>query len=142
MPVFCISRPRPKWRAWRQRKAPTSIAPPLNLFVYRIDRLFLLFASNVNAQIAIPEFRKYSSQTYSRALDLGDSSTLHKRQEIEDCNTKFKIFGLWDTLTIPVVFHVQYYGDQPSITTQDIQVQLDQLNLIFYRFDWMNPSYE
>ena len=94
--------------------------------------VFAFTASFIQAQSDTHE-RNFASQFYMRQIEKTDDKYISNRDGIESQTYKYKYYGVPDSVTIPVVFHILYDGStKPTITLEDIEAQLARLNTDYF----------
>ena len=91
--------------------------------------LLLIFPISTKAQ-SLQE-RKFGTQQYINQIRLSDTAYVKSVADIERYTLDFKQNGSMSEVTIPVVFHVVYAGQTPTISVADITAQVAQLNTDF-----------
>jgi hypothetical protein len=97
--------------------------------------IMLAFAQTVQSQEVqiIPQYRQYGTQEYMRLLLESNPEVAAIRAQQEQQTYDYRTFGQVDTLSIPVVFHVLYLGDDPyQLSEKDIMAQMNRLNIDFF----------
>jgi hypothetical protein len=97
--------------------------------------LILAIAQTMQGQeeLLIPQYRQYGTQEYMRLLIEANPEVAKYRSEQEQQVYDFRAFGQVDSLSIPVVFHILFRGDDPyQFSEKDINAQMERLNIDFF----------
>jgi hypothetical protein len=97
--------------------------------------LMLAIAQTMQSQeeLLIPQYRQYGTQEYMRLLIEANPEVAKYRSEQEQQVYDFRAFGQVDSLSIPVVFHILFRGDDPyQFSEKDINAQMERLNIDFF----------